>query len=121
MKRPTKSLRFSLLLAILLGSGAFSEQQEIPNIIARRRIGSAQPRQIKPKLAQPIPLKEDCVSFNPQRAEVKQINGRWKIVEGGGWPIKSHRFNDWPEKGGSRAEERRERKKRDILSPANVL
>jgi len=28
---------------------------------------------------------------------------------------------DWPEKGGSRAKERRERKKRDILSPANVL
>ena len=28
---------------------------------------------------------------------------------------------DWPEKGGSRAEVRRERKKRDILSPANVL
>jgi len=28
---------------------------------------------------------------------------------------------DWSEKGGSRAEVRRERKKRDILSPANVL
>ncbi len=28
---------------------------------------------------------------------------------------------DWSENGGSRAEVRRERKKRDILSPANVL
>jgi hypothetical protein len=30
-------------------------------------------------------IKEDCVSFNPDRAEVKHINGRWKIVDGSHW------------------------------------
>ncbi len=30
-------------------------------------------------------LVEDCVSFNPETAEVKQINGRWKIVDGSHW------------------------------------
>ena len=28
---------------------------------------------------------EDCVSFNPRTAEVKQINRRWKIVDGSHW------------------------------------
>ena len=28
---------------------------------------------------------EDCVSFNPNTAEVKRINGRWKIVDGSHW------------------------------------
>ncbi|MBA7691829.1 hypothetical protein ES703_100384 [subsurface metagenome] len=32
-----------------------------------------------------ITVKEDCVSFNPRTAEVKQINGRWKIVDGDHW------------------------------------
>ena len=32
-----------------------------------------------------------------------------------------HDFRAWPEKKGSRAEKRRERKKRDIPSPAKVL
>lgn len=31
------------------------------------------------------PLREDCVSFNPETAEVKQIEGRWKIVDGTHW------------------------------------
>ena len=31
------------------------------------------------------PVKEDCVSFDPRTAEVKQINGRWKIVDGSHW------------------------------------
>jgi hypothetical protein len=31
------------------------------------------------------PLREDCVSFNPDTAEVKQIGGRWKIVDGDHW------------------------------------
>ena len=31
------------------------------------------------------PIKEDCVSFNPRTAEVKQINGSWKIVDGSHW------------------------------------
>jgi len=30
-------------------------------------------------------LKEDCVTFDPKKAEVKQINGRWKIVDGNHW------------------------------------
>ncbi|MEL6926014.1 MAG: hypothetical protein AAFO94_18375 [Bacteroidota bacterium] len=28
---------------------------------------------------------EDCVSFDPNTAEVKQINGTWKIVDGSHW------------------------------------
>lgn len=28
---------------------------------------------------------EDCVGFNPNSIEVKQINGRWKIVDGNHW------------------------------------
>lgn len=31
------------------------------------------------------PLKEDCVSFNPATTEVKNIGGRWKIVDGSHW------------------------------------
>ena len=31
------------------------------------------------------PITEDCVSFDPRKAEVKQINGRWKIVDGSHW------------------------------------
>ena len=30
-------------------------------------------------------VKEDCVSFDPRTAEVKQIDGRWKIVDGSHW------------------------------------
>jgi hypothetical protein len=30
-------------------------------------------------------VKEDCVSFNPNTAEVKNISGRWKIVDGRNW------------------------------------
>lgn len=28
---------------------------------------------------------EDCIGFNPDKIQVKQINGRWKIVEGSHW------------------------------------
>ena len=31
------------------------------------------------------PVREDCVSFNPATAEVKEIGGRWKIVDGSHW------------------------------------
>ncbi len=30
-------------------------------------------------------LKEDCLAFNPATTQVKQINGRWKIVDGSHW------------------------------------
>jgi phosphohistidine phosphatase SixA len=30
-------------------------------------------------------LKEDCVSFNPDKIQIKYIKGRWKIVEGSHW------------------------------------
>ncbi len=33
----------------------------------------------------PRPAKEDCIPFNPARIAVKQIKGRWKIVEGSHW------------------------------------
>ena len=31
------------------------------------------------------PFKEDCVKFEPRTAEIKQINGSWKIVDGSHW------------------------------------
>jgi len=31
------------------------------------------------------PLKEDCVSFNPQTTTVANVGGRWKIVDGSHW------------------------------------
>ena len=31
------------------------------------------------------PVTEDCISFNPETIEVKQIDGRWKIVDGSHW------------------------------------
>lgn len=30
-------------------------------------------------------LRDDCISFDPNRAQVSKINGRWKIVDGGNW------------------------------------
>ncbi len=30
-------------------------------------------------------VQEDCVPFNPQTTAVRQINGRWKIVDGNHW------------------------------------
>ena len=30
----------------------------------------------------PAPAKEDCISFNPSRAQVKKVGKRWKIVDG---------------------------------------
>ena len=32
-----------------------------------------------------LAVKEDCVSFNPKTAEVKKLQGRWKIVDGSHW------------------------------------
>ncbi len=32
-----------------------------------------------------VPLKEDCISFNPATSQVKQINNDWKIVDGNHW------------------------------------
>jgi len=38
--------------------------------------------------APPLPApREDCISFNPQNVEVRQINGTWKIVEGNMWML----------------------------------
>ena len=28
---------------------------------------------------------EDCIPFNPATIEVKEIDGRWKIVDGSHW------------------------------------
>lgn len=30
-------------------------------------------------------VKEDCIGFNPDKIEVKEISGSWKIVEGNHW------------------------------------
>ena len=30
-------------------------------------------------------VKEDCIAFNPKNTRLKQINGRWKIVDGSHW------------------------------------
>lgn len=53
------------------------------------------PQTIDPQVIKPVkpvipgtlvaPVKEDCISFSYQSAEVKNINGRWKIVDGGMW------------------------------------
>jgi len=40
---------------------------------------------ISPKPPILIPVKEDCISFNPQNIQVTEIGGRWKIVEGSHW------------------------------------
>jgi hypothetical protein len=58
-------------------------------------------------------LDVDCFD-NPQRT----LHVRYEVVLlGTPW----NKRLDWSENGGSRAEVRRERKKRDTLSPANVL
>lgn len=31
------------------------------------------------------PVTEDCITFNPNTIEVKEFNGRWKIVDGNHW------------------------------------
>jgi hypothetical protein len=31
------------------------------------------------------PVTEDCITFNPNTTEVKEIGGRWKIVDGNHW------------------------------------
>ena len=37
-------------------------------------------------IPQPVPvLQEDCIPFNPNTTTVKNINGRWKIVDGNHW------------------------------------
>ncbi len=33
----------------------------------------------------PVQLNEDCISFNPDMIEVKNISGSWKIVQGSMW------------------------------------
>jgi len=33
----------------------------------------------------PVHVSEDCISFSPRTAQVTQINGRWKIVDGDHW------------------------------------
>ena len=41
---------------------------------------------VSPSLTpKPTPTPEDCISFNSANIEVKQIQGRWKIVEGTHW------------------------------------
>lgn len=34
---------------------------------------------------QPVEIKEDCVAFDPSRAAVQQVQGRWKVVVGNMW------------------------------------
>ncbi len=31
------------------------------------------------------PVREDCLTFNPDRIEVKKVRGRWKIIQGRRW------------------------------------
>ncbi len=52
-------------------------------------------RKDKPKLLLPgygrqIPgpaMKEDCIKFNPNQVEAKQISGNWKVVQGDMWML----------------------------------
>lgn len=47
-----------------------------------KRVGST-PRPA-PRPPAPV-LREDCVGFDPANARVKQVDGRWKIVDGSHW------------------------------------
>ena len=38
-------------------------------------------------LSTPALCAEDCIKFSPDKAEVKQINGRWKVVQGDMWML----------------------------------
>jgi len=49
------------------------------------QIGSCVTGACNTTLAIATPLKDDCIGFNPRRATVKKINGRWKIVDGSHW------------------------------------
>lgn len=44
---------------------------------------------ISAKLTRPLlpAPREDCISFNPQNVEVRQINGTWKVVDGSMWML----------------------------------
>ena len=46
---------------------------------------------IKPQLQAAQLVKEDCISFDANRIELKRIKGRWKIVDGSHWLFD---FND---------------------------
>jgi len=50
------------------------------------------------KRTSPSALKEDCIAFNPNNIAVNQVNGSWKIVEGG---------NHWMFDFGNKANEAR--------------
>ncbi len=40
---------------------------------------------LAPAPAPGVALNEDCIGFSAQNAQVRRINGRWKIVDGGHW------------------------------------
>ena len=57
--------------------------------IATRKAAIIIPKPLKPVIPQGaailLGLKEDCVTLNPATTEVKNISGRWKIVDGSHW------------------------------------
>lgn len=57
--------------------------------IATRKVAMIIPKPLKPVIPQVaailLGIKEDCITFNPATAEVKNIGGRWKIVDGDHW------------------------------------
>lgn len=63
------------------------------NFVATRKLVAVMPQPVQPVEAIQviIPaviqqlLKEDCVSFNPATTEVKNIGGRWKVLDGSHW------------------------------------
>jgi len=70
------------------------DNNESPNVInvdprsLCRQVQLPQARPgLKPRPGPPpqADIKEDCISFNPATAEVKNIKGDWKIVDGSHW------------------------------------
>ncbi|HPD97331.1 MAG TPA: hypothetical protein PLP89_03310 [Synergistales bacterium] len=60
------------------------------NFVATRKVEAVLPQPIQPvkpviPAVVPLLLKEDCISFNPATTEVKNISGRWKVVDGSHW------------------------------------
>lgn len=53
-----------------------------PQAVAKPRPSIAQ---VKPPMQAVTVVQEDCLGFNPSNIELKQINGRWKIVDGSHW------------------------------------
>lgn len=49
--------------------------------------------------AEEVAIVEDCINFNPQNVEAKNVNGSWKIVDGNHWMFDFGNKSDDAKKG----------------------